>query len=47
MTKEGFRLVIKKPKARLVFAAATRVKPAKKQGGRRFKTPKSNPILDL
>jgi len=37
MGKIGFRLVIAKPKARLSFAAPTRVRPGKKASGRRAK----------
>jgi hypothetical protein len=47
MGRAGFRLVIEKPKVRLTFAPPTRVKPGKKQDGRRCRTRKSSPLRDL
>ena len=47
MGKIGFRLVIGKPKARLAFAAPTRVRPGKKASGRRARTRKSCPVNGL
>ncbi len=47
MGKCGFKLVIEKPKARLTFAAATRVRPSKKVAKRHSRTRKYSPVHGL